>query len=176
MYLIYVVDVWSLVRPVVVTLLHSIFRQWGQHYDDDTTTLPHHLDKRRKNNHVHPSDSDSSSTKMHLNWATKMRYILVSGWNWFLYLCAGGMNECHLCMWQMVNVGRRSGGCGGAGWCSLCCRNEITTSFALPLHFILSRSNASLGRHRGPLAAIRKTRRKCRFYDCYKNTMALTIH
>ena len=42
-YLVYVVDVRSLVRPVVVTLLHSVFRQGRQHDDDDAAALPHHL-------------------------------------------------------------------------------------------------------------------------------------
>lgn len=47
-HLVYVVDVGSLVGPVVVALLHSILRQRGQHDDDDAAALPHHLHARKE--------------------------------------------------------------------------------------------------------------------------------
>ncbi|TNN73372.1 hypothetical protein EYF80_016326 [Liparis tanakae] len=47
-YLVDVVDVRPFVRPVGVTLLHSVLRQRGQHDDDDAAALPHHLRSGRK--------------------------------------------------------------------------------------------------------------------------------
>ena len=42
-YLVDVVEVGTLIRPVVVALLHSSLHQGGQHHDDHTAVLPHHL-------------------------------------------------------------------------------------------------------------------------------------
>lgn len=42
-YLIDVVEVGALIRPVVVALPDAIFCEWGQHDDHSAATLPHHL-------------------------------------------------------------------------------------------------------------------------------------
>lgn len=57
-YLVYVVDIRSLIRPVVVTLLHSIFTKRGEHHNDDASTLPHHLNTQTEASHIHQTKYD----------------------------------------------------------------------------------------------------------------------
>lgn len=75
------VDVSALVRPVVVTLLHSVLRKRGQHDDDHAAALPHHLqvkaqtsdgcfthaEVRTPNLNVDQSENSHDSNEQHIS-------------------------------------------------------------------------------------------------------------
>lgn len=77
-YLIYMVDIRSFIRPVVVALLHSVFCQWCQHDDDDAATLPHHLHMKKKN--TYPSNTSGDNKFPHTHpW--EIQIALICSWS-----------------------------------------------------------------------------------------------
>lgn len=91
-YLINVVDVRSFVRPVVMTLLHPVFRERGQHDDDDAATLPHHLEAKRKK-----QQAFTKSIK-HLRISLQPESVNLGTWN-----------KCHLSKFDNFGAEQREG-------------------------------------------------------------------